>query len=84
MDRRQAGTEGIRLKLSEQFSIEEEPARLWKTLQQAELVASCVPGVESVEVLDPDNINVRISQAIGPMSATFDARVRVVQRIDGQ
>lgn len=72
------------MRLCEQFTVEEDPAALWRFLEQAELVASCMPGVEQVEVLDPDNVRVRITQSIGPMSATFDARVKVLQRVDGE
>lgn len=72
------------MRLCEQFTIDEEPADLWRFLEQAELVAACMPGIEAVEVLDPDNVRVRITQSIGPMSATFDARVKVLERVDGE
>lgn len=72
------------MKLTEQFTIDEQRAVLWKALQQTELIASCMPGVEAVQVADPDNFRVRVSQSIGPMSATFDAKVRVLERLDGE
>jgi carbon monoxide dehydrogenase subunit G len=44
-------------------------------------VARCMPGVEAVEVLDEDNVSVRATQSIGPMTATFDAKVTVLERV---
>ena len=43
-------------------------------------MARCVPGVESVEVIDEENSKIRVTQAVGPMTATFDLRMRVTER----
>jgi carbon monoxide dehydrogenase subunit G len=40
-----------------------------------------MPGVEAVEMLDDDNVTVRATQSIGPMTATFDAKVTVLERV---
>lgn len=72
------------MKLREEFTIQERLEDVWKFLQQAEMVAACMPGMESVDVIDDDNVQVRVSQRVGPMSATFDAKVRVLDRVDGQ
>ena len=72
------------MRLTEQFTVDEELPKLWTFLEQVEQVAACVPGIEAVEVVDPDNLRVRVTQAIGPMSATFDSRVRVLERVEGK
>lgn len=72
------------MRLREEFTIEERLENVWKFLQQAELVAACMPGMESVDVIDDNNVEVRVSQRVGPMSATFDAKVKVLERIEGQ
>jgi carbon monoxide dehydrogenase subunit G len=69
------------LKLHEEFTVPEDASTLWKFFEQSELVAGCMPGVEQVEVVDADNLRVRATQRIGPMSATFDARVKVLDRV---
>jgi hypothetical protein len=69
------------VRLSEQFTVDEERSAVWRFLEQPERLAGCVPGVESIDVLDPDNVHVQITQRIGPMSATFDAKVKVLDRV---
>ena len=69
------------MRLHEEFSIPEQPEALWAFFEQPEAVARCMPGVESVTVMDVDNVQVRATQSIGPMSATFDARVTVLERV---
>jgi carbon monoxide dehydrogenase subunit G len=68
------------MKVQESFVITEPREKLWAFLEQVDLVAQCVPGVESVEQVDADNSNVRVTQAVGPMTATFDIKMRVTER----
>jgi hypothetical protein len=68
------------MKLHEEFIVAEPAGTVWKFLEQPESVASCMPGVEFVNVLDEDNVRVRATQSVGPMTATFDAKVTVLER----
>jgi carbon monoxide dehydrogenase subunit G len=68
------------MKVSESFLITEPPERLWEFFEQVDEVARCVPGVESVEQIDADNSKVRMTQAVGPMTATFDLKMRITRR----
>jgi uncharacterized protein len=72
------------MKLHEEFQIAEPVASVWKFFEQPQLVARCMPGVEEVHVIDDDNVDVRASQSIGPMSATFEARVEVLERVTNE
>jgi carbon monoxide dehydrogenase subunit G len=72
------------MKLSEEFRIPQRPASLWTFFEQPEQVARCMPGVESIDVIDDDTFHVRATQSIGPMNATFDARVTVLERIPNE
>ncbi len=72
------------MRLSEEFTIDRNPETVWGFLEQPEFVASCMPGMEAVEVLDPDNVRVRMSQRVGPMSATFEAKVKVLERVENE
>ena len=69
------------MKLHEEFSVAHDVEDVWKFFEQPEAVAACMPGVESVTVLDEDNVQVRATQSIGPMSATFEAKVAVLERV---
>jgi carbon monoxide dehydrogenase subunit G len=68
------------LKVEQSFEIAEPRERLWEFFEQVDEVAKCVPGVESVEVLDADNSKVRVTQSVGPMTATFDLKMRITER----
>jgi carbon monoxide dehydrogenase subunit G len=68
------------MKLHEEFTVAEPAGAVWKFLEQPEWVASCMPGVEFVNILDEDNVRVRATQSVGPMTATFDAKVTVLER----
>jgi carbon monoxide dehydrogenase subunit G len=72
------------VKVSEQFVIAESPQTLWDFFEQFDRVARCVPGVEDVTVVDHDNSRVRVTQSLGPMTATFDVRMRVTARDPGK
>jgi carbon monoxide dehydrogenase subunit G len=72
------------MKMREEFVVAEPPAALWEFFEQVDRVARCVPGVEEVTVVDADNSRVRVTQAIGPMSATFDLKMRITARDPGR
>lgn len=69
------------MKVEQSFVIPESPTRVWGFFEDVPGVARCVPGVESVEVVDADQSNIRVRQSLGPMSATFDLRMRVTERV---
>lgn len=69
------------MKLREEFAVPHALADVWKFFEQAESVAACMPGIESVTVIDDDNLQVRVTQGIGPMTATFEAKVTVTERV---
>lgn len=68
------------MKVEQSFEIAEPRERLWEFFEQVDEVAKCVPGVEAVEVIDADNSTVRVTQSVGPMTATFDLKMRVTER----
>jgi uncharacterized protein len=68
------------MKLHEEFIVAEPVGTVWTFLEQPESVASCMPGVEFVNILDEENVRVRATQSVGPMTATFDAKVTVLER----
>src|SRR5919202_6281467 len=69
------------MKLREEFEVAQPVASVWTFFEQPERVAECVPGVEQLTVVTPDDINVRLTQSIGPMTATFAAKVTIVERV---
>jgi uncharacterized protein len=69
------------MQLNEEFHVEQPVATVWEFFEQPELVARCVPGVESIDVVDADHVSVRATQSIGPLTATFDAKITVLERV---
>jgi carbon monoxide dehydrogenase subunit G len=72
------------MKVRESFVIDEPRERLWAFFEQVDQVARCVPGVESVEVVDAENSKVRVTQSVGPMTATFDLKMRITERVENE
>jgi carbon monoxide dehydrogenase subunit G len=69
------------MKMHQEFTVTEPVGAVWKFFEEPESVARCMPGVEQVTVLDEDNVQVRATQSLGPMSATFEAKVTVLERV---
>jgi carbon monoxide dehydrogenase subunit G len=72
------------MKLREEFHVPVPVADVWTFFEQPDSVAKCMPGVEQVTVVDSDNVNIRATQSIGPMSATFEAKIKIVERVPEQ
>jgi uncharacterized protein len=70
------------LKVQQSFSIDQPRERVWEFLLNIPDVARCVPGVEDVEVIDEEHSRVRLTQSVGPMSATFDLKMRITERVE--
>ncbi|MCW2763553.1 MAG: carbon monoxide dehydrogenase subunit [Marmoricola sp.] len=69
------------MKYKQEFRVTENVAKVWEFFEQFERVAQCVPGVQKAEVIDSDNVIVTLAQRLGPMTATFDAKVQITERI---
>ena len=69
------------MKLREEFRVAQPVATVWEFFERPEAVAGCVPGVEALTVVSPDEIDVRLTQSVGPMTATFAAKVAITERV---
>lgn len=72
------------MKVQEQFIVAVPASTVWEFFEHVDRVARCVPGVEEVTVVDEDNSKVRVTQAVGPMTATFDMKMRITGREPGR
>lgn len=72
------------MKVQEQFVVPRPASTVWEFFEQVDRVARCVPGVENVTVVDDENSRVRVTQAVGPMTATFDMKMRITAREPGR
>ena len=72
------------MRLHEEFQVNESVGAVWRFLDAPQQVAACMPGVEQVRLVDADHVDVRATQSIGPLSATFDAQVTVLERVPNE
>ena len=56
--------------------------RVWFLLRDPHNIAPAIPGFQSLNVVDPDNFSVQISQRIGPFRARFDLRMSLTEVIE--
>ncbi|TQM13406.1 CoxG family protein [Pseudonocardia kunmingensis] len=69
------------MKLRETFEVDQPVATVWRFFEQPESVAGCMPGVEQLTAVSSDDIEVRVTQSVGPMRATFAATIKIVERV---
>jgi carbon monoxide dehydrogenase subunit G len=72
------------VKVSESFVVPESRDAVWQVVGDVARLAKCMPGVEDISLVDDENANVRVTQSLGPMSATFDAKLKVTEREPGR
>ncbi|CAH1649740.1 carbon monoxide dehydrogenase G protein [Hyphomicrobiales bacterium] len=72
------------MRFNQAFEVSQPKERVWSFLDDPKLVAKCVPGVESVEEIEPDTFVVRVTQSLGPFSATFEARLQITEKVVGE
>jgi len=65
-----------------QFTVVAPPEALMRHLFDARLMASCLPGCESLEALDADRYRAVVAVALAGIKARFDMQVQVIERAD--
>jgi carbon monoxide dehydrogenase subunit G len=70
--------------VTESFVVAVARDAVWEVVGDAARVARCLPGVEQVTMADAETGSVRVTQSLGPMSATFDAKMKVTGREPGR
>jgi carbon monoxide dehydrogenase subunit G len=65
------------VKFEESFTIDHPVERAWPFFEDANRLAKCVPGVESVEPGDDGRSRLKMTQKVGYLSATFNLRMHV-------
>jgi carbon monoxide dehydrogenase subunit G len=72
------------LKYEQSFEVAQNIATVWKFFSQFDRVAWCMPGLQKADVIDADSLDVVLAQRVGPMTATFQARVQITERVEQQ
>ena len=69
------------MKFRQEFRVSEPLSKVWLFFEQPLRVAECIPGFEKAVPLEDNSYSVRATQKLGPMSATFEARIRITEKI---
>ncbi|PZQ78318.1 MAG: carbon monoxide dehydrogenase [Variovorax paradoxus] len=72
------------MKYEQSFQVAQNIATVWNFFSQFDRVAWCMPGLQKADVIDADSLDVVLSQRVGPMTATFQARVQITERVEQQ
>lgn len=72
------------MKVSESFVVHLPRDVVWRVVGDVRSLAGCLPGLEGLTMEDEERGMVRITQSLGPMSATFEARMQVTGRDPGR
>ena len=73
------------MKYRHEFRVRASGEEVWRFFERPLEVAQCMPGVEEAEPLEgeDDSYSIRATQKLGPMSTTFQAKVRITERVAG-
>lgn len=72
------------MKVEESFEVNQPRDALWRFVQDIEQVAWCLPGVERVTVIGPDDLELTVTQRLGPFSASFETKMHIEEREEGR
>jgi carbon monoxide dehydrogenase subunit G len=65
------------MRIEGRFVVAAPPERVFAEITNPALMASCIPGCEAIEVIDPKTYRARILIEVGPIKARFNLVVEV-------
>jgi carbon monoxide dehydrogenase subunit G len=65
-----------------EFVLRKPLSEVWRFIIEPETMAPCIPGVESVETIDPTHYRAKVKVAVAFVTATFVLNVEIVERRD--
>ena len=66
--------------IKEVFQVETTQQAVWDFISDPKKISSCLPSVQSVEVLDDTHYKAVVKQKVGFISATFEIRTEVLEK----
>lgn len=69
------------MKITERFQIEAPSDKVWEFISNPEKMGSCLPAVESIEVVDDRHFKALVKQRVGFISATFEIYTEILERV---
>ena len=72
------------MKLTGSYKLNVKKSVVWKSLNDTSILKKCIPGCESFEIENNNKFNVKATNQIGPMNATFSGTVNLSNIIENQ
>lgn len=68
------------MKIQGQYTLPGSQERVWKALQDPQVLASTLPGCESLDPIGPDEYRMKMKLAISSIQGLFDGKVKLVDQ----
>ncbi len=68
------------MEIDKNLTVQADPAQVWALLLDPQAMGACVPGMESIEVVSPDEYVAVMRVKMAFISARFKLRTRIVER----
>ncbi len=65
------------MRIEGEYTFDSPREEVWKVVRDPEVLAACVPGIQSVTKVSDNEFNGEIAVRIGPLGGTFGGRVMV-------
>ncbi|HZW56509.1 MAG TPA: SRPBCC domain-containing protein [Nitrososphaerales archaeon] len=72
------------VQLNRELVVTQSADELWKRLNDPVLLGKCIPGCESVSVIDQDTSRWIVKMSVGVISRKIDAKAKVVEKNEGE
>jgi uncharacterized protein len=72
------------MQLSDEVLIAAPRTQVWAALNDSAVLARCIPGCQALEEVSPSERKARVAVKIGPVRATFNGTIRVVDPRPGE
>jgi len=63
------------------FIVEAPQVKVWELIRDPAIVAQCVPGCSSIEMIDPTSYKAAVKIGLGPLKMVFNIVVEVVEEV---
>ena len=70
------------MQIEQNFTLPVGKQKAWETMMDIPLVATCMPGVESFDQVDPSTFAGLMKVRVGPISLNFAAAAKIEERDD--
>ena len=68
------------MKVEGSYSFKADRERVWESLQDPDVLVSCIPGCESFTAVGEDTYDIQIKAKVGPITGAYTGRLSVSEK----